>query len=44
MWLLIGKVTFACYSRSSKSLICLGWEQCKLAQVLNNNLISEWLC
>jgi len=39
-----GKVTFACYSSSStSSLICLAWEQYKLAQVLNNNLISGWL-
>ena len=34
----------ACYSSSSRSsLICLAWEQYKLAQVLNSNLISEWL-
>jgi len=25
-------------------LICLAWEQHKLAQVLNSKLISEWLC
>jgi len=37
-------MTFACYLSSSKSfLICLAWEQYKLAQVLNSNLISEWL-
>jgi len=40
----VGKVAFACYSRSSRSsLICLAWEQYKLAQVLNSNLISELL-
>jgi len=40
----IGKVTFACYSRSPISLIFSAWEaweQYKLAQVLNSNLISE---
>jgi len=37
----IGKVTFACYSRSPMSLIILAWEQYKLAQVLSSNLISE---
>jgi len=38
----VGKVAFACYSISSRSsLICLAWEQYKLAQVLNGNLISE---
>jgi len=37
----IGKVTFACYSRSPLSLIFLAWEQYKLAQVINSNLISE---
>jgi len=38
----VGKVDFACYSISSRSsLICLAWEQYKLAQVLNSNLISE---
>jgi len=26
------------------SLIGLSWEQYKLAQVLNSNVISEWLC
>ena len=37
-WLLL------CYSSSSRSsLICLAWEQYKLAQVLNSNPISEWL-
>jgi len=42
MRLLVGKVAFACYSSSSRSsLICLAWEQCKLAQVLNSNLISD---
>jgi len=41
----VGKVAFTCYSRSSRSfLICLAWEQYKLAQVLYSNLISEWLC
>ena len=40
----VGKVALACYSSSSRSsLICLAWEQYKLAQVLNSNLISEWL-
>ena len=40
----VGKVAFACYSISSRSsLICLAWEQYKVAQVLNSNLISEWL-
>jgi len=34
-----GKVAFACYSRSSP--ICSAWEQYTLAQVFNNNLISE---
>jgi len=44
LWLSIGKVTFACYSTSlSSSLIYLAWEQHKLAQALNSNLISEWL-
>jgi len=43
LWLPIDKLTFACYSRSPISLIFLAWEQKKLAQVLNNNLISEWL-
>jgi len=43
LWLPVGKVTFACYSRSSRSLIFLPWEQYQLAQVLNSNLISEWL-
>jgi len=42
-WLPTGKVTFACYSRSPISLRFLAWEQYKLAQVLNSNLISEWL-
>jgi len=38
----VGKVAFACYSISSRSsLIRLAWEQYKLAQVLNSNLISE---
>jgi len=38
----VGKVAFACYSISSiSSLIRLAWEQYKLAQVLNGNLISE---
>jgi len=36
-----GKVAFVCYSRSSRSLVCLAWKQYKLAQVLNRNLISE---
>jgi len=36
----VGKVTFACYSSSSRTLICLEWQQYKLAQVLNSNLIS----
>ena len=45
VWLPVGKVTFACYSNSSKSsLICTAFEQYKLEQVLNSNLISEWLC
>jgi len=40
----VAKVVFACYSRSSRSfLICLAWQQHKLAQVLNSNLITEWL-
>jgi len=40
----VGKVTFACYASSSRSsLICLAWKQNKFAQVLNSNLISEWL-
>jgi len=39
----IGKVTFAYYSRSPISLIFFAWEQYKLTQVLNSNLISEWL-
>ena len=40
----VGKVDFACYSISSRSsLICLAWEQYKLQQVLNSNLISGWL-
>jgi len=39
----VGKVAYACYSISSRSLICLAWEQYKLAQVLSSNLISEWL-
>jgi len=43
LWLSIGEVTFACYSRSPISLIFLAWEQYKLTQVLNSNLISEWL-
>ena len=38
-----GKVAFACYSSSSRSsLICLAWEQYKLAQVLNSNLIYDF--
>jgi len=42
--MVVGKVTFACYSSSSRySLICLAWKQYKLAHVLNSNLISEWL-
>jgi len=33
LWLPAGKVTFACYASSStSSLICLAWEQYKLAQ------------
>jgi len=44
MWLPVGKVTFACYSSSSRTLICLEWQQYKLAQVLNSNLISAWVC
>ena len=46
IWLPLGKVTFACYSRSTNSsLICLTWQQHKFAQVglLNSNTISEWL-
>ena len=40
----VGKIAFDCYSISSRSsLICLAWDQYKLAQVLNSNLISEWL-
>ena len=40
----VGKVAFVCYSSSLRSsLICLAWEQNKLAQVLNSNLISECL-
>jgi len=40
----VGKVTVACYSSSSRSsLICSAWKQYKLAQVLNSDLISEWL-
>ena len=42
----VGKDAFSCYSSSSRtisSLICLAWEQYKLAQALNGNLISEWL-
>jgi len=40
----VGKVAFSCYSSSSRSsLIFPAWEQYNLAQVLNNNLISEWL-
>jgi len=35
----VGTVAFACYSRSSRSLICLAWEQYKLSQVLNSNPI-----
>jgi len=42
MWLPVGKVTFACYSSSSRSsMICIAWQQYKLAQVLNSDLISE---
>jgi len=37
----VGKVAFACYSSSSRSLICLAWKQYKLVQVFNSNLISE---
>jgi len=38
----VGKLTFACYSRSSRSaLTCLARKQYKLAQVLNTDLISE---
>jgi len=43
MRLPVGKVAFACYSNSSRSLICVAWKQYKLAQELNSNLISEWL-
>jgi len=40
----VGKVAFACCSILSRSsLICWAWEQYKLPQVLNSNLISEWL-
>jgi len=40
----VGKIAFACYSISSRSsLICFAWEQYKLAQVLNSNLISDYL-
>jgi len=41
LWLPVGKVTFACYSSSLRSLICLAWEKYKLAQVLNSNLNTE---
>jgi len=42
MRLPLGKVAFACYSSSSRSsLICLAWEQYKLAQVFNSNLVSK---
>ena len=38
LWLPVGKVTFACYSSSSRSfLTCLAWKQYKLAQVLNSD-------
>jgi len=38
----VGRMAFACYLSSSRSsLICLAWEQYKLAQVLNTNLHSE---
>jgi len=43
LWSPIVKLTFACYSRSPISLIFSAWDQYKLAQVLNSNLISEWL-
>jgi len=43
LWLPVGKVTFACYSSSLRSLICLAWEKYKLAQVLHSILISEWI-
>ena len=44
MWLPVAKVAFACYSISLRSsLICLAWEQHKLAQALNSNFISESL-
>jgi len=44
LWLPVGKMTFAGHSRSSRSsLICSAWEQYKLSQVFNSNLISEWL-
>jgi len=33
-----GKVSFACYH---PNFICIAWEQYRLAQVLNDNLISE---
>ena len=37
-------MTFACYSNSLRSSrTSLAWELYKLAQVLNSNLISEWL-
>ena len=42
----VGNGAFSCYSSSSRtisSLIFLAWEQYKLAQALNSNLISEWL-
>jgi len=38
----VGKITFVGYSSSLRfSLICLTWDQYKLAQVLNSNLIKE---
>jgi len=41
-WLPVGKVTCACFRSSLKSsLIGLAWEQCKLAQVFNSNVIFE---
>jgi len=45
LWLPVGKVNFAClWSSLKSSLNGLAWEQYKLAQVLNSNVVSEWLC
>jgi len=44
LWLPVIKVTFVCYSSSLRSSrTSLAWELYKRAQVINSNLISEWL-